>query len=226
MSKLKCEKGSILGPWGHQWPDDASPEPKIGFLQGILQWLDYHIKKINDDYKNRESFSIFKLKPNIDELHSILKERKGNWIHFNSLPFYPNEHFQRNHLLIDKNQEINQKTIKYYLSFQSLTTEIISNDSLPRKISFLSPQETGLASGNSLGWGNIQSPDHSIDQREDDGRSLCFDSLPLDENYELFGFPTVKLNLSSNTNYGLICVRFSMIDEKTFTFNSYFTWNP
>ncbi|CAF4104228.1 unnamed protein product, partial [Rotaria magnacalcarata] len=141
-------------------------------------------------------------------------ERKGNWIHFNSLPFYPNEHFQRNHLLIDNNQGINQKTIKYYLSFQSLTTEIISNDALPRKISFLSPQETGLASGNLLGWGNIQSPDHSIDQREDDGRSLCFDSLPLNENYELFGFPTVKLNLSSNTNYGLICVRLCMIDEK------------
>ncbi|CAM2722027.1 unnamed protein product [Rotaria socialis] len=215
MNKLKCEKRSILGPWGHQWPDDAYPGPKIGFLQEIVQWLDYHIKKINDDYKNKESFSIFKLKPNIDELHSTLKERKGNWIHFNSLPFYPNEHFQRNHLLIDKNQEINQKTIKYYLSFQSLTTEIISNDSLPKKISFLSPQETGLASGNLLGWGNIQSPDHSTDQREDDGRSLCFDSLPLDENYELFGFPTVKLNLSSNTNYGLICVRLCMIDENS-----------
>ncbi|CAM4812235.1 unnamed protein product, partial [Rotaria magnacalcarata] len=31
----------------------------------------------------------------------------------------------------------------------------------------------------------------------------------------LFGCPTVKLNLSSNTNYGLICVRLCMIDEKS-----------
>ncbi|CAM4961422.1 unnamed protein product [Rotaria socialis] len=69
-----------------------------------------------------------------------------------------------------------------------------------------------------------------------DVKKLTDISIPVDKNIKstatiwmhqkLFGFPTVKLNLSSNTNYGLICVRFSMIDEKTFTFNSYFTWNP
>ncbi len=32
---------------------------------------------------------------------------------------------------------------------------------------------------------------------------------------ELFGFPLVKLNLSSNSVNGLICVRLCMIDEKT-----------
>ncbi|CAF4178853.1 unnamed protein product, partial [Rotaria magnacalcarata] len=56
MNKLKCEKRSILGPWGHQWPDDAYPGPQIGFLQEIVQWLDYHIKKINHDYENKELF--------------------------------------------------------------------------------------------------------------------------------------------------------------------------
>ena len=163
--------------------DDAYPGPQIGFLQEIVQWLDYHIKGIDNGYEKKQLISVFQLSPNIDELHSILNERNGNWIHFNSIPSYPNEHFQRNSSFIDQNQQICQKQIKYYLSYQCLTTEVISNDLFPKKISFLSPQETGLSSGNLLGWGNLDSPDHSIDQQDDDGRSLCFDSLPLNEHY-------------------------------------------
>ncbi|CAF2635219.1 unnamed protein product [Rotaria sp. Silwood2] len=85
----------------------------------------------------------------------------------------------------------------------------------PKKVSFLSPQETGLSSGNLLGWGIIYSLGHPIDQQEDDGRSLCFESLPLNQDYELFGFPNVKLNLSSNSKNGLICVRLCMIEENS-----------
>ena len=32
---------------------------------------------------------------------------------------------------------------------------------------------------------------------------------------ELFGFPSVKLNLSSNSKNGLICVRLCMVDDKS-----------
>ncbi|CAF3563600.1 unnamed protein product [Rotaria sp. Silwood1] len=215
INQLECPKRAILGPWGHQWPDDAYPGPQIGFLQELVQWLDYYIKGIDNGYGNKQILSVFQLHPNIDELHSIVKERKGKWIHFNSLPSYPYEHFQRNDHLIYKNQQIDTKQIQYYLSFQRLTTEFILNDLNPNKISFLSPQETGLSSGNLLGLGFIDKPDHPTDQREDDGRSLCFESLPLHHDYELFGFPFVKLNLSSNSKNGLICVRLCMIEEKS-----------
>lgn len=94
-----------------------------------------------------------------------------------------NDSQRNNNSSNNNNNLINQNKIKYYLSYQCLTKEINSNKLNLNKISFQSPQETGLASGNLLGWGNIKSPDHSIDQREDDGRSLCFDSLPLEENY-------------------------------------------
>ena len=65
--------------------------------------LDFYEKEFNGSIitlkelimvmKKKQVISIFQLNPNINELHSILNERKGNWIHFNSLPSYPNEHF-------------------------------------------------------------------------------------------------------------------------------------
>ncbi|CAF1226462.1 unnamed protein product [Rotaria sordida] len=215
INKLKCPKRAILGPWGHEWPDIAYPGPQIGFLLEIVKWLDYYIKGIDNGYDKKEIISIYKLNPNIDELHSIVKQRKGKWIHLNDILFYPNEHLQRNDYFTNENQQINQKQIKYYLSFGSLTTEPISNNLFPNKISFLSPQQTGISCGNLCGLGYVHHPSNAIDQREDDGRSLCFDSLPLTNDYELFGFPTVKLNLSSSSQVGLICVHLCMIDQNT-----------
>ncbi|CAF3284546.1 unnamed protein product [Rotaria sp. Silwood2] len=134
---------------------------------------------------------------------------------------HPRLHLQRNNNYV-KQQEFNQKQIKYYLSFQYLTTEPILNNIL-QKISFLSPQETEISSGSLLHFGSYQNPDNPIVQREDDTRSLTFDCLPLNNHcgihsqtcHKLFDFPTVKINISSDTGYGLICVRLCMINEKT-----------
>ncbi|CAF5132163.1 unnamed protein product, partial [Rotaria sp. Silwood1] len=59
--------------------DIAYPGPQIGFLLEIVQWLDYYIKGIDNDYNKKEIISIYKLNPNIDELHSIVKQRKGKY---------------------------------------------------------------------------------------------------------------------------------------------------
>jgi len=152
--------------------DDGYPGPQIGFLQEIVEWLDYYISGIDNGYQNKEILSIYQLYPNSCETTPIVNKRKGKWINLNQIPNYPNED------LIKNNNQI-----KYYLSFGLLTNEIILNNNSPKTISFLSPQETGISSGSLLGHGNILSPDNPIDQREDDGRSLTFDSLPLNNNY-------------------------------------------
>ena len=97
----------------------------------------------------------------------------------NILPNFPKEHRQKNSdRIYEEEEERNQ--IKYYLSPGSLRND----ESLVNKnqISFLSPEETGMASGDLLGLGHDQSANHPVDQREDDGRSLIFDSLPLTTN--------------------------------------------
>lgn len=166
--------------------DAAYPGPQIGYLEEIVHWLDYHIKGIKNGYENKESLSIYQLNPNIDELHPIIRERKGQWIHLNTIPDFPNEFQQRNSHEISEEQEGESEEdnqIKYYLSSGSLQNEkpLLDSNSV-NKISFLSPEETGTSSGNLLGWGHNISPDNPTDQRDDDGRSLTFDSLQLTNN--------------------------------------------
>ena len=51
----------------------------------------------------------------------------------------------------------------------------------------LSPQSLGEACGAWCGFGI--GPERPLDQRVDDGRSICFDSEPLPERLEILGAP-------------------------------------
>ncbi|MFC9130748.1 CocE/NonD family hydrolase [Streptomyces sp. NPDC057099] len=60
-----------------------------------------------------------------------------------------------------------------------------------------SPLHTGLDAGRFFPFGNAA--DLPPDQREEDGRSVCFDSAPLDRRVEILGRPRVRLRLDSDT---------------------------
>ncbi|MCX4703444.1 CocE/NonD family hydrolase [Streptomyces sp. NBC_01373] len=60
-----------------------------------------------------------------------------------------------------------------------------------------SPQHTGIDAGRFFPFGNAS--DLPPDQREEDGRSVCFDSEPLAERVEILGRPRVRLRLDSAT---------------------------
>ncbi|MDH6214024.1 CocE/NonD family hydrolase [Streptomyces pseudovenezuelae] len=60
-----------------------------------------------------------------------------------------------------------------------------------------SPQHTGLDAGRFFPFGNAS--DLPPDQREEDGRSVLYDSGPLTERVEILGRPRVRLRLDSAT---------------------------
>jgi putative CocE/NonD family hydrolase len=60
-----------------------------------------------------------------------------------------------------------------------------------------SPQHTGVDAGRFCPYGNPT--DLPTDQREEDGRSVCFDSAPLTDRVEILGRPRVRLRLDSDT---------------------------
>ncbi|MBQ1121752.1 CocE/NonD family hydrolase [Streptomyces sp. B15] len=68
-----------------------------------------------------------------------------------------------------------------------------------------SPQHTGVDAGRFFPFGNAS--DLPPDQREEDGRSVCFDSGPLDGRVEILGRPRVRLRLDSSTPRGHVIAR-------------------
>lgn len=68
-----------------------------------------------------------------------------------------------------------------------------------------SPLHTGVDAGRFFPFGNAG--DLPPDQREEDGRSVCFDTAPLDERVEILGRPRVRLRLDSATPRAHVVVR-------------------
>jgi predicted acyl esterase len=65
-------------------------------------------------------------------------------------------------------------------------------------------QATGLDGGAWCGWGNLC--DLPVDQRAEDGRSLCFE-WAVEERLEILGFPEAVLRLSVDRPVALVAVR-------------------
>ncbi|GEB48677.1 MULTISPECIES: CocE/NonD family hydrolase [Streptomyces] len=68
-----------------------------------------------------------------------------------------------------------------------------------------SPQQTGVDAGRFFPFGNDS--DLPPDQREEDGRSVCFDSAVLDGRVEILGRPRVRLRLTSQVPRGQVIAR-------------------
>ncbi|MFJ2810156.1 CocE/NonD family hydrolase [Kitasatospora sp. NPDC087271] len=82
------------------------------------------------------------------------------------------------------------REIHYGLDGPLRTAGTASDD---RHVRVRSPQHTGLNAGAYVPRG--RPADQPPDQREEDGRSVCFDSHPLPEPVEVLGTPTVRLRL-------------------------------
>ena len=44
LTGLEGPVTAIIGPWGHQYPHMAAPEPRIDFLHQMLEWWDHWLK--------------------------------------------------------------------------------------------------------------------------------------------------------------------------------------
>ncbi|MFI9326507.1 CocE/NonD family hydrolase [Kitasatospora sp. NPDC052868] len=82
------------------------------------------------------------------------------------------------------------RTVHYGLDGPLRTAGTASDN---RFVHVRSPQHTGLNAGAHRPLG--RAADLPPDQREEDGRSVCFDSVPLPEPLELLGAPSLRLRL-------------------------------
>src|SRR4029079_9256372 len=73
------------------------------------------------------------------------------------------------------------------------------------RMNFRCPQTTGVSAGDWCGFG-LQG-ETPIDQREDGGKSMIFDSAPLEERLEILGAPDVTLDLAVDPPNAFLAAR-------------------
>ncbi|MER9977184.1 CocE/NonD family hydrolase [Mesorhizobium sp. M0085] len=183
LSKLNVPRKGLMGPWGHNYPQmpNAFPGPQIGFLQECLRWWDHWLKGKDTGIMDEPMYRVWMYEP--VQPKTFYSERPGRWV---AEPSWPSPHIQPQY---------------WMLNVGTLSTA----PGPETELKIRSPLHTGAAAGRFSAWGIPG--DMPADQREDDGKSLCFDSEPLEDRLEIHGAPVVELEISSDKPVAQLCVR-------------------
>ncbi|MBL8582418.1 MAG: CocE/NonD family hydrolase, partial [Rhizobiaceae bacterium] len=179
---LSSPAKGIVGPWIHKYPHFAVPKPAMGFLQEALRWWDRWLKDIPTGVENDPAMRLY-LMDSVPP-RDWYEERPGRWIVEQT---WPAPHIAHERLHLGHHGALTPTSVAM----------------APTAIA--SPQDCGMAGGEYCAiW---LGPEMPGDQREDDSKSVCFDSRPLDAPMDIVGAPVVRLVLSADKPSAMAVVR-------------------
>jgi len=170
LAEIDAPTRGLIGPWGHQYPQDGTPGPAIGFLQDCVRWWDQWLKGKETGIDKEPMIRAWmqdSVPPKTD-----YAERPGRWVAEKSWP---------SPRIKPRAWAMNSGTLD-------------ARAKPERALTHRSPQSVGLCAPEWLGGG--VPGELPRDQREDDGRSLVFDTAPLDDRIEILGDAEVEIELA------------------------------
>jgi putative CocE/NonD family hydrolase len=186
LAALNVPRRGLVGPWGHQYMHQATPEPRIGFMDEALRWWDHWLKDVDTGIMDEPQYRVWVQDSVLPS--ACHTERPGYWA---SEPQWPSNNIdQQQFYLSGKKLDYHQKS--------ETTVTVNSSQIMGRCTPFF---------GN-MGTGEPQDP---LDQRADDAESACFDGDSLERDFSILGAPVVCLELASDQPDGFICVRLNEV---------------
>jgi putative CocE/NonD family hydrolase len=184
VEHVRSPARGLIGPWGHTSPEAGAPGPAIGFLQECLRFFAASLDGVENGFFDQPRLISYMQEP-VGPAGSY-KERAGRWI---ADPAWPSPAVDSWRL-----------TLGAHALAEAGAEE---SDSLTRSLRGL--QATGVDGGVWCGDGSPA--DFALDQRPDDGASLCWEGPPLSERVELLGKGEAQLELSVDRPWALVAVR-------------------
>ena len=184
LAGLKVPRRAVIGPWAHMFPHTALPGPGFDFLGEAVRWWDHWLRG-----EDRGAMAEPMLRAWMGEAIPAVpfyQTCPGRWVAETAWP--------------------SPRTAAHRLVLNARRLD--PEPAAETRLDFRSPQTTGLAGGEWCPYGTGgQGPEFPGDQREDDGRSLVFDSEPLQSRLEILGAPVATLDLAVDRPVAFVAVR-------------------
>lgn len=172
----------IVGPWGHHYPDQASPGPGISFQKVATRWWNHWLNGVENGVPKDPKLTIWV--GSYDVPQDRIDQSSGFWTALQDWPCTKN------------------KTQTYHFVDQSLQPDPADNDS--RQVIPVDPF-VGVAAGDTGYFGRVGGL--PLDQQGDDRRSLVFETNPIAEPITLLGSAQLDLAIARDRRIAQIAVR-------------------
>ena len=185
LTQLKVPRKALIGPWGHRFPYLGVPGPAIGFLQESVRWFDQWMRGGNTGIMQEPMVTVWM--PQAVPAKNYYAQSPGRWV---AEPAWPSPRIKNRRFALNDGGRHGERAGK------------------ATKIDWQSPQTLGLDCGELMPWfQHGPSPEMPGDQRADDGKSICFDSLTLTKTVEILGTPAAHLTIAVDRPAAFVCVR-------------------
>ncbi len=172
----------IVGPWGHHYPDQASPGPGISFQKAATRWWNHWLNGVENGVPQDPKLTVWV--GSYDEPQDRVDRSSGYWTALQDWPCTEN------------------KTQTYYFVDRSL-----QSDPVDMNLSEVIPVDptVGMAAGDTGYFGRVGGL--PLDQQIDGERSLVFETDPIDEPIVLLGSVQLDLSIARDRRNTQIAVR-------------------
>lgn len=159
----------VVGAWGHHYPDQGEPGPAISFQDLALEWWNHWLKDEPAKSLNWPRLRLWRRE--FEPPENRINKRRGTWVEIA--------------------QPATTESRTLYLSADQLlgqpSSESLALD-LPNDL------RHGECAGDTGYFGRVGGL--PLDQSADDSRSLCFESAPLTEDFDLIGAAQLTINVA------------------------------
>ncbi|MFE2181149.1 CocE/NonD family hydrolase [Streptomyces sp. NPDC059455] len=196
LGELGRPVSGLLGPWGHKYPFNGYPGPRIDWLRYVVtHWWDRWLKGEHPDPDTSWPQLTVWLGESREPDRLPDYTEKGKWV-------------AEDHCWADRVQE---------QAFFLTTNQRMSPH--PASVSHAYISASDIRLGTTLletsSFGECSNADLPGDQNRDDHRSIFFDSAPLDRDLECFGYPLTRLNLECDRPLASVAIRLSEVSPQT-----------
>jgi putative CocE/NonD family hydrolase len=181
MDGLRGPRRGLIGPWGHAFPHEGVPGPAIGFMHEALRWWDHWLKGIDSGLMDEPMLRVW-MEDHVPPAR-VIESQPGRWV---AEPVWP---------------PADAEWRTWWLGDGAL----VDGPGREHSVELHGSRVTGADCGENCAGGSPG--DWPGDQRDDDARSLTWDSPPLDAPLEILGRPEVSAGLSADRENALLAVR-------------------
>ncbi|MSO77262.1 MAG: CocE/NonD family hydrolase [Alphaproteobacteria bacterium] len=184
MAGLFVPTKGLMGPWAHKKPWEAMPGPAVNFLDEARRWFDRWLKGVENGIEREPALRSWM--QDWQQPAGYVATRVGRWV---EEPTWPSPYVAMR---------------SFYLNANGLA-DVVGREG---EYIIASPQSLGSVAGEWMPWLAFgEQAELAQNQREDDGRSVAFDSNLLVAPIELLGEPIAYLNLASDKPVANLVVR-------------------
>lgn len=174
FENIRAPKKVLIGPWTHMLPHEAFPGPRIDYLGEVIRFFDYWLKGIDNGVMDEPAVTVY-----VQE-HQKPEAVPGDWSgYWRTETEWPRPDATLRSLYLGPDNRLLEEA------------EVRERPLEEGSDSFEYDPTVGTSSGL---WCWVT----PTDQREDDSRSLTYETAPLREAVEIIGEPRLEVGFSAS----------------------------